>query len=120
LTGTPAFTDQISPPTRRRHSGKADRCARRIKIPGVKPDGRQLRLHQPEDVDPAASAQKGDLAFQNAMRCAIARGLERPPCIGVVKDRRPLNDPRLFEPVPHGSGCTSPASDCADLIARKV
>jgi hypothetical protein len=48
---------------------------------------------------------------------AIAKGLEHPPTIGVVKDVRPLNVPRLFEPVPHSSGCTSPALECAELMA---
>jgi hypothetical protein len=37
--------------------------------------------------------------------------------IGIVKDIRPLNIPRLFEPVPHSSGCTSPALECAELVA---
>jgi hypothetical protein len=66
--------------------------------------------------DPTRSSRSADLAFQRAMRCATARGLEHPPMIGVVKDIRPLNTPRLFEPVPHSSGCTSPALECAELV----
>jgi hypothetical protein len=45
---------------------------------------------------------------------AIALGLEHAP-VGIVKDHRPLTAPRLFEPVPHASGCTSPARECAEL-----
>jgi hypothetical protein len=37
--------------------------------------------------------------------------------IGVVKDIRPLNTQRSFEPAPHSSGCTSPALECAELVA---
>jgi len=37
--------------------------------------------------------------------------------IGVAKDIRPLNTPQMFEPVPHSSGCTSPALECAELVA---
>jgi hypothetical protein len=69
--------------------------------------------------DPAASSYKADLAFQRAMQFAIARGLENPPLIGVTRDLRPLTAPRLFEPVPHSSGCTSPARECAELAAQK-
>jgi hypothetical protein len=69
--------------------------------------------------DPTASSYKADLAFQRAMQSAIALGLECPPAIGVVKDLRPLTAPRLFEPVPHSSGCTSPAQECAELAAQK-
>jgi hypothetical protein len=70
--------------------------------------------------DPTTSSYKADLAFQRAMQSAITRGLERPPLIGVVRDLRPLTAPRLFEPVPHSSGCTSPALECAELVAHKV
>jgi hypothetical protein len=127
----PASNNPISPP-RRRRPGKADRRGRRLKSAGAKPVGRQLRLlpHRadPHRADPhhagphdaaadPAGALQCDLAFQQAMRWAIARGLERAP-IGIVKDHRPLNASRLFEPVPHASGCTSPASECADLVAR--
>jgi hypothetical protein len=120
FAGTPSFAGKLSPPWRRSRPGKADRCERRVKSPGIRPDGRQMRVYQPADAEPAVPVQDADLAFQNAMRRAIAQGLERPPCIGVVKDHRPLNVPRLFEPAPHASGCTSPAAECADLIARKV
>jgi hypothetical protein len=66
--------------------------------------------------DPTRSSYKADLAFQRAMHAAIARGLETPPLIGVVRDLRPLTAPRLFEPV---SGRTSPAFECAELAPRK-
>jgi hypothetical protein len=65
----------------------------------------------------AQSFRKADLAFQKAMHRAIAAGLEKPPMIGVFKDARPLDVPRLFAPTPYSSGCTSPASDCADLVS---
>jgi hypothetical protein len=65
----------------------------------------------------ARSFRKADLAFQRAMHRAIKAGLEKPPMIGVYKDKRPLDVPRLFAPAPHSSGCTSPAGDCADLFS---
>jgi hypothetical protein len=68
--------------------------------------------------DLAKSSLKADLAFRRAMQRAIAHGLEHPPTIGVRKDARPLIAPRLFDPVPHSSGCTSPALECAELMAR--
>ena len=61
--------------------------------------------------------RRQDLAFQKAVLRAIAAGKENPPAIGVFKDLRPFDAPRLFEPVPHASGCTSPARECAELIA---
>jgi len=66
---------------------------------------------------PVRSFRKQDLAFQNAMMRAIASGREAPPMIGVFKDSRRFDAPRLFEPVPHSSGCTSPGLVCAELIA---
>jgi hypothetical protein len=78
-----------------------------------------INLNDTGGADPAASSYKSDLAFQRAMQSAIACGLERPPLVGVARDLRPLTAPRLFEPVPHSSGCTSPASECADLVAQK-
>jgi hypothetical protein len=65
----------------------------------------------------AQSFRKADLAFQKAMHRAIKTGLEKSPMVGVYKDTRPLDAPRLFAPAPHSSGCTSPASDCADLFS---
>ena len=120
-----AFNDTISPPRPRRRIGRI----RGLKPPGVcgrrkdasiKHIDRRPPLNHNDSggADPASSSQKSDLAFQHAMRCAIARGLENPPRVGVVKDRRPLMAPRLFEPVPHSSGCTSPALECAELVAR--
>jgi hypothetical protein len=117
-TFIPAFTDPISPPRRRRRIGKtAGFPGRRIKNSGIRRVDRTPPLSQNDSggVDPARSSYKSDLAFQYAMRCAIAQGLEHPPRIGVVKDARPLNAPRLFEPVPCSSGCTSPALECAEL-----
>jgi hypothetical protein len=67
--------------------------------------------------DQPISFRRQDLAFQQAMRRAVALGKENPPMIGVYKDARPLDAPRLFEPVPHSSGCTSPARECADLAS---
>jgi hypothetical protein len=96
-------------------------CGRRLKTSSLELINRRPPLNQNDSgsADPATSSQKYDLAFQRAMRCAVVRGLERPPGIGVVKDRRPLKVPRLFEPVPHASGCTSPALECAELVAPK-
>ncbi len=135
-TFIPAFNDTISPLRRRRRIGRAlddrtpgdrtpglkstNRCDRRSKIAGVKHIDRRPPLNHNDSggADPAKSSHKSDLAFQHAMRFAIAQGLENPPQIGVVKDHRPLTAPRLFEPVPHSSGCTSPALECADLVPR--
>lgn len=66
---------------------------------------------------PVRSFRKQDLAFQNAMMRAIASGRETPPMIGIFKDARRFDAPRLFEPVAHSSGCTSPGLVCAELIA---
>jgi hypothetical protein len=49
------------------------------------------------------------------MRRAVAQGLEHPPMIGIFKDATRLDAPRLFEPVPYSSGCTSPALVCAEF-----
>jgi hypothetical protein len=38
--------------------------------------------------------------------------------IGVFKDARPSNAPRLFVPVEISSGCGSPARECTDLDAE--
>jgi hypothetical protein len=83
-------------------------------------DHKKPKPEEAGDSIAAAAAQtfrKADLAFQKAMRRAIAAGRENPPMVGVFKDPRPLDTPRLFAPVPHASGCTSPASDCADLFS---
>jgi hypothetical protein len=75
------------------------------------------RLARPANASscPEHPCRKQDLAFQKAMLRAIAAGKENPPLVGVFKDLRPLDAPRLFEPVPHSSGCTSPALECAEL-----
>jgi hypothetical protein len=67
--------------------------------------------------NPVRSCRRQDLAFQKAMRRAVAAGQEHPPVIGVFKDARPPNAPRLFVPVEISSGCGSPARECADLDA---
>jgi hypothetical protein len=116
-----AFIGPISPPRRRRRIGKtAGFPGRRIKNSVIRRIDRRPPLNQNDSggADQTSSLQKSDLAFQHAMLCAIARGLEHPPRIGVVKDSRPLSAPRLFEPVPHSSGCTSPALECAELAAQ--
>jgi hypothetical protein len=128
-TFIPAFNDTISPLRRRigRTPGdrtpslkSTNRCDPRSKIAGTNHIDRRPPLNHNDSGgdDPARSSHKSDLAFQHAMYCAIARGLENPPQIGIVKDHRPLTAPRLFEPVPHSSGCTSPALECADLVPR--
>jgi hypothetical protein len=97
-----------------------DLTGRRIRNIALKHD-RMPPINQNDtgDFDLANSSYKADLAFQRAMHSAIACGLERPPLIGVARDLRPLRAPRLFEPVPHSSGCTSPAFECAELAAHK-
>jgi hypothetical protein len=83
-------------------------------------DHKKPRPHEAGDAIAAPATQsfrKADLAFQRAMHRAIKAGLEKPPMIGVYKDERPLDVPRLFAPAAHSSGCTSPASDCADLYS---
>jgi hypothetical protein len=97
-----------------------DLTGRRIRTIALKHD-RMPPINQNDTggFDPANSSYKADLAFQRAMHSAIACGLERPPLIGVARDLRPLKAPRLFEPVPHSSGCTSPAFECAELVAHK-
>jgi transposase-like protein len=91
-----------------------------LKKAGLKTnDRRRPRANETGDKPPedmARSCRRQDLAFQNAMRRAIAAGKENPPMTGVFTDPRPLDAPRLFEPVPHASGCTSPARECADLV----
>jgi hypothetical protein len=89
-----------------------------LKTAGLKGNARKAPVDfesSDEAHDPARSFRRGDRAFQRAMRRAIAKGREHPPMIGVFKDERPLDARRLFEPVPRSSGCTSPASMCAEL-----
>ena len=92
-----------------------------LKTAGLKGNARQAPLDfESSDAahDPARSFRRGDRAFQRAMLRAIAKGREHPPMIGIFKDGRPLDAPRLFEPVPRISGCTSPAWVCAELENR--
>jgi hypothetical protein len=77
-----------------------------------------LREGRPSSRPARHSKRRQDLAFQQAMTRAVGAGLEKPPMIGVYRDARALDAPRLFAPVPHFSGCTSPARMCADLAAR--
>jgi hypothetical protein len=102
-------------------NNKSDLAGRRVQNPGLKPPGRMPPLNHNDSggADATKSSYRCDLAFQHAMQSAVAQGLEHPPMIGVMKDIRPLNAPRLFEPVPHSSGCTSPALECADLVPHK-
>jgi len=117
----PAFRDRIpiaGPP--RRIAKKSRSRGRRLKNSALKYADRTAPINQNDSggTDPTKSSRSADLAFQRAMRRAIAQGLERPPLIGIVKDIRPPNIPRLFEPVPYSSGCTSPALECAELMAH--
>jgi hypothetical protein len=83
-------------------------------------DHKKPQPHEAGDPIAAPATQsfrKADLAFQRAMLRAVRAGLENPPMIGIYKDPRPLDAPRLFSPTPHVSGCTSPAADCADLYS---
>jgi hypothetical protein len=90
-----------------------------LKQAGLKPNNRvrppPRGARQSGHVDQTDAFHAADVAFQQAMRRAIALGREHPPMIGIFKDDRPLDAPRLFEPVPHSSGCTSPALVCAEL-----
>jgi hypothetical protein len=116
-----ALTNRLSIADRHRRLGKkSGALARRLKTPASRQGDRTLPINQNDSggADPMKSAVNADLAFQRAMRCAVARGLEHPPMIGVFKDMRPLNAPRLLEPVPQSSGCTSPALECAELVAQ--
>jgi hypothetical protein len=117
----PAFRNRtpIAGP-HRRIAKKSGSRRRRLKNSAPKYADRTPRINRNDSggADPTRSSRSADLAFQRAMRRATAQGLEQPPMIGVVKDIRPLNTPRLFEPVPHSSGCTSPALECAQLAAH--
>jgi hypothetical protein len=99
----------------RRITKKSGRLGRRIKSSALKYVDR-TPINQ-NNTDSTRSLRSADLAFQHAMRRAVAQGLEHPPMIGVAKDNRPLSAPRLFDPVPDSSGCTSPALVCAELMA---
>ena len=112
-----SFRDQAAIAIEFRRPGRRSSSVnRRIK----KRRGRTPPINHNESggTDLTKSSLKADLAFRRAMQHAIAHGLERPPRIGVRKDARPLIAPRLFDPVPHASGCTSPALECAELMAR--
>jgi hypothetical protein len=117
----PAFRDRtpIAGP-HRRIAEKSGPRGRRLRNSASTYADRTLPINRNDSggTDPTRSSRSADLAFQRAMRSATARGLEHPPMIGIVKDIRPLNTPRLFEPVPHSSGCTSPALECAELVAH--
>lgn len=118
-----AFRDGVSVAAIARRCGRSPRAIEwLLKKAGLKiNDRRRPRADEAGDApppDPARCARKQDLAFQKAMRRAVLAGTESPPMVGVFTDPRPLDAPRLFTPVPHGSGCTSPAGECADLVAR--
>jgi hypothetical protein len=82
------------------------------------------RPRQPEQSEEARSRashpfRKQDLAFQRRMIRAAEAGKENPPMIGIWRDSRPLDAPRIFASVPHSSGCSSPAGACADLMQQR-
>ena len=84
-----------------------------LKKIGLKTDAREA-LGDDDDAEPsqtnvAEQFRKGDLAFQNAMRRAIKRGLERPPMIGTFKDGTVPDHHQHFVPAPLYSSCGSPA-----------
>ena len=110
----------IVPNHRRTGNKKSGAIKQRIKKSTLKRADRTPPINHNDSggADSTKSSRKADLAFQRAMWQAIAQGLERPPGICVVKDPRPLYDPHLFDPVPYSSGCTSPALECAELVAR--
>ena len=118
--GTPSSKRSDNTRSNNTSSKTPDLAGRRIRNAPLKHD-RLPPINQNDagGADPTRSSYKADLAFQRAMHAAIARGLENPPLIGVARDHRPLTAPQLFEPVPHSSGCTSPAFECAELAARK-
>jgi hypothetical protein len=92
-----------------------------LKKIGLKTNAREA-LGDDDDAEPsqtnvAEQFRKGDLAFQNAMRRAIKRGLERPPMIGTFKDDTVPDHHRHFVPAPLYSSCGSPARDCAELCS---
>jgi hypothetical protein len=118
-TIVPALRDRIPIAGPRRRLAKTSRSRRkRLKNSALKYAERTQPINQNDGADRTKPSRSADLAFQRAMRRAIVRGLEHPPMIGVVKDIRPLDTPRLFEPVPCSSGCTSPALECAELMAQ--
>jgi hypothetical protein len=92
-----------------------------LKRIGLKTNAREA-LGDDEDAEPsetnvAEQFRKDDLAFQNAVRRAIKRGLERPPMIGTFKDDSVPDHHQHFVPAPLYSGCSSPALDCAELCS---
>jgi hypothetical protein len=85
--------------------------------PAIKPPfGRGVINQSGEQLQ--RSGRQQDIGFQRAMMKAALAGREKPPMIGVFKDSRPLDVPRLFTPVERTSGCTSPALVCAELNAE--
>src|SRR5258708_3688220 len=117
----PAFRDRtpIAGP-HRRIARKSGSRGRRLKNSAPKYADRTPPINRNDSggADPTRSSRSADLAFQRAMRSATARGLEHPPVIGVVKDIRPLNTPRLFEPVPHSSAYTSPTFEHPSMLSH--
>jgi hypothetical protein len=117
--GTPAGKRSNNTRSNNASNKTPDLAGRRIRNAPLKHDRLPpISQNDTGGADPTRSSYKADLAFQRAMHAAIACGLESPR-IGVVRDLRPLKAPQLFEPVPHSSGCTSPAFECAELAARK-
>jgi hypothetical protein len=93
----------------------ASSIASRAKVLGLAGVIKQNRVEPDSTNLERVNNTADDIAFQNAMRAAIAAGLEHAP-IGVVKDSRPPKP--TFYPTRvafHGSGCSSPANVCAEL-----
>jgi hypothetical protein len=116
-----AFKQGVAVAAIARRAGRTPRSIQwMLRKAGLRPDPhKRPSATEPGDAtvqDQATSFRDQDIAFQRAMVRAIASGDESPPMIGVHKDRRPLNARIVFEPVPHSSGCTSPAGECADLV----
>jgi hypothetical protein len=69
---------------------------------------------EPESDDHEALREQ-DGAFQCAMMRATQRGRERPPRIGVYRDRRLIGPVTPIMASPHSSGVGSPADAMAEI-----
>jgi hypothetical protein len=117
-----AFKEGIAVAAIARSAGRTPRSIQwMLRKAGLRPNPhKRPSATEPGDAavqDQATSFRSEDIAFQRAMARAIASGQEMPPMVGVYKDSRPLNARFVFEPVPYSSGCTSPASECAELVS---
>jgi hypothetical protein len=117
-----AFKEGVAVAAIARRAGRTPRSIQwTLRKAGLRPNPhKRPSATEPGDAtaqDQAISFYNQDIAFQRSMVRVIASGHENPPMIGVHKDRRPLTARIVFEPVPHSSGCTSPARECADLVS---